>query len=352
MNKLKIAYFGTPYVSSRFLEKLLTDTSIKRLIEVKFVITQSDKPVGKEKIITPSPVKKTANKYSIKVYDQNVKDIKDKIKKLDFVLIYAYGFKQYIPADILSLPKIKFSDTNSGFINIHPSLLPLYRGASPIAYPLILGDKKTGVSIFVLDEKMDHGPILAQEKINIEPNDMRSDLEVKLTDLGFEMFKRMILNNDSGVVPTLAGLPGMTATVQDHSKTTHARFLTKDDGFIPLPLLKQGLDNLTLSFNELPNIIKEFITKYSVSSMTRSYKDDTYQASKIIFNLFHGLYPWPSLWTLVRINGIEKRLKIIDMRFKSNQLSNQASKLTIHRVQLEGKKEVDFKTFNSAYAIF
>src|SRR3989344_8769012 len=190
MKKLKIAYFGTPYFSARLLEKLLTDISIKHLIEIKLVVTQPDQPIGRKRVLTKSPVKTVAEKFAIEVLDFNLKnllrieDLKLKITAVDMAFLYAYG--GIIPKKIIDLPRL-------GFWNTHPSLLPKYRGALPIAMPLILGDPETGVTLIKLDEKVDHGPIIAQEKLAISPNDKRPDLENKLTDLAFNLFKKVIL---------------------------------------------------------------------------------------------------------------------------------------------------------------
>lgn len=331
MKKLRIAYFGTPYFSAIFLDKFLTDASIKRLIEVKFVLTRSDKAVGRNRIIKPSPVKEVAVKHQLKVYDQNVTGLKEEINKVDFVLIYAYGFKQYIPKEILGLPKLKFPGTASGFINIHPSLLPLYRGSSPIAYPLLLGDIKTGVSLFVLDEKMDHGPILAKEELIITAADKRPDLEKKLTGLGYNLFKKLVIELSQ------TGINRLKSTPQDHVRATRARFLVKEDGFIELDTLKKTLNNQKLMNKDLPKILQEY---YKQNNMAIEQFNNT-----TIFNLFRGLFPWPGLWTKLIINNKEKRLKITDITLDNEQF-------TINHVQLEGKKEVSFKTFNSAYRIF
>src|SRR3990172_6737195 len=109
MKKLSIAYFGTPYFSARFLEKLLTDTSIKHLIEVKLVATQPDQPVGRQQIITPSPVKVVAKKYGIAIFtvNSNLKTQKSKLqlkikkfRSLDLAVLFAYG--SIIPKTILN----------------------------------------------------------------------------------------------------------------------------------------------------------------------------------------------------------------------------------------------------------
>jgi len=306
MNKFSIAYFGSPDFSARFLEKLLTDKSINKFIEVKLVVTQPDRPIGRKQVLTSTPVKIIAKKYNIKLLEiGNFLGQLDqlKIRNLDLVLVYAFGV--IIPKELLDLPKY-------GFWCIHPSLLPKYRGTSPMATALINGDRETGVTIIKMDEKIDHGPIISQEEYEILPTDKRPDLEIKLTDLSFRMFKKLIKTGVEGK---------RVLKEQNHQQATYTKKLKKDDGFIEFQKLK-----------------------FSTGS---NYKGH-YSSSEVekLFNLFRGLYPWPGLWTILP-NG--KRLKITDMElydFKNFKT------LRLLKVQLEGKKEVDFETFNKVYKVF
>ncbi len=299
MKKLSLAYFGSPDFAADFLEKLITDVSINRLIETKLVVTQPDQPVGRKQILTPTPVKIMAEKYKgsedikfFAVCGFPSKNFDIELKNIDLALVYAFG--EVIPKNILSLPKY-------GFWNIHPSLLPKYRGPSPIATPLINGDETTGVTIIKMDEEIDHGPIIAQESLTIEKTDKRPDLKKKLTDLAFEMFKKTVFIKDS-----------LQLKPQNHSLATYTKKLAKQDGFI-----------------EISNF------KFQISNSPEK-----------LYNLFRGLYPWPGIWTILP-NG--KRLKITGLNIVRNK--NLCS-LQIKRVQLEGKKEVDFETFKRAYKIF
>ncbi|MDO8609716.1 MAG: methionyl-tRNA formyltransferase [bacterium] len=357
--KFKIAYFGTPDFAAEFLEKILLDTNIP--VEIKMVVTQPDKPVGRKQIITKSPVKIIAEKHNLPVFDEINNECKKLLADVDFALVFAYGFKTLIPEKVLQLTKHKFGNTNSGFINIHPSLLPKYRGATPIAYPILLGDTETGVSIFVMDEKMDHGPLLIQEKINIPKNALRPEMEQKLSNYAYEVFKKLIMNLSEDIrfgatweVHSEASTPfgaekrDIELKIQEHVKATHARFMTKQDGFIPLSVLQKTLNNEPLTIEEVPAILKEYIEKNNLIE----------NSSKLIFNLFRGLYPWPGIWTQFQLRHLHrnnklrwldgerlKRLKITEMELFNN-------KLVIKKVQLEGKNEVDFETFQKAYMIF
>ena len=324
MKKFSLAYFGSPDFAADFLKKLITDVSINRLIDIKFVITQPDQLVGRKQILTPTPVKIIANKNKLMIFNENTRferlGIPPKgegshwsekrgieLNNIDLAIVYAYG--DLIPKEFLTFPKY-------GFWNIHPSLLPKYRGPSPIAAPLINGDKTTGVTIIKMDDSIDHGPIIAQESLTIDKDDKRPDLEKKLTDLAYKMFKE-IMGERTKFFATPTGdkkFRSKPFIAQNHKLATYTKKLSKQDGFIEISKLK----------NQISKNSQEF------------------------FNLFRGLTPWPGLWTLLR-QGFEgqasKRLKITD-------LSLVDGKLIIKKVQMEGKNEVDFETFNKAYKIF
>ena len=297
MKKLQITYIGTPDFSACFLEKILTDKSLPATVST--VITQPDKPAGRKQILTPTPVKEKAVLYKIKTTTQL-----SELTHCDLVVLFAYG--ERIPKKLLTVPQY-------GFWNIHPSLLPLYRGASPISFPLIFGDSQTGVTLMQMDEELDHGDIIAQEKIEIQPTDTRTSLENKLTDLGYELFKKSLFE--------LVEKKKVTLTPQIHEDATYTKPLKKRDGYIPFLKLQKALHN-------------ELLTKIDFPA---------FDANRLsLFNLFRGLSPWPGIWTKISINGGEKRLKIIELDITQN-------KLIIKKVQLEGKKEVTFKQFQEAY---
>lgn len=286
MNKLKFAFFGSAYFSASLLEKIIEDRELMNLLDLEFIVTQPDRPSGRKQVLTPTPVKLISKKHGITAYVETNDEVLNRLKNIDLVLLYAYG--AIIKKEILDLPRY-------GFWNIHPSLLPRYRGTAPMATPLINGDESTGVTIIKMDDKIDHGPIIAQIMYTIEKTDKRPDLEVKLTDMGFEIFKSEILKGMNKIDPK----------EQEHEKATHTKKLRKDDGFIDIEKLK------------------------------KSVKDSPIQ----IYNLYRGLYPWPGIWTVLP-NG--KRLKVTQMNIGSNGLE-------ISKVQLEGKNEVDFETFSKAY---
>lgn len=295
MKKIILAYFGTPDFSAQFLEKILKDKETP--IEVTAIVTQPDKLVGRKQILTASPVKLTAQKHSTNLFDEPFERSKvaHLLSETDIALVFAFG--EIIPKELLDKPKY-------GFWNIHPSLLPKYRGASPVAETLIGGEKETGVTIIQMDEKVDHGPIIVQEKTNILPQERRPELTKRLTDLAYDLFKNTI---EEFIQQNYK----VNLTEQDHSKATYTKLFAKNDGLIPLLDLKSKIVN---------------------------QPDD-------LFNLFRGLYPWPGLWSQIKVKGKEQRLKITDVDLVDG-------KFTIKKVQLEGKKEVDFKQFQEAYGVF
>lgn len=174
----KIVFLGTPDISATLLEEM-----INYGFNIPLVVTQIDKPTGRNKKIEESPVSKVAKKYNIEVI-KPVKLNKDYSKieeiKPDLLLTYAYG--QIISTTVLSLSKLKP-------LNLHASLLPKYRGASPIQTCLLNGDKETGISLMEMEKGMDTGKVYACEKLIINDDDNYTSLKERLTSLAFEMVK-------------------------------------------------------------------------------------------------------------------------------------------------------------------
>jgi methionyl-tRNA formyltransferase len=210
---MKIVFFGSPVAALPSLKKLLeTDHSID------LIITQPDRPSGRGKKLMPCPVKKTALDLNIPYY-QPLKIRKDeialdKIKEIepDLNVVVAYG--QIIPSSIIYLPRY-----NS--LNVHFSLLPKYRGASPVQKALLDGEAKTGITIFELNEKMDEGDILVQEEVNIFPDENAADLEARLAQKGADL-----------LIKAIAQIDKLKHRKQDHSQATYAPKIRKEDGKI------------------------------------------------------------------------------------------------------------------------
>lgn len=209
---MKYIFIGT----SRFAEVIL-ENLIKNGHEPVLVISAPDKPKGRNKIMTPPEVKVTAQKYNIPVFQPiKIKEAEGEIGKLnpDLIILTAYG--QIIPESILNIPKY-------GSFNIHPSLLPKYRGAAPIQSAILNGDDETGVTIYLMDKELDHGPILSQKKLEMKESIGYFKLLEALAELG------------SGLL--LESLPQMASkdrklTPQNESKASFVKILTKEDGHI------------------------------------------------------------------------------------------------------------------------
>ena len=313
MNKLRIAFFGAPTFAARVLEQIINDKNLP--VELVFVVTQPDKKAGRKQILTPTPVKLLAQKNNIEVFDDfRLSTLNFRLKEIDLVLLYAYG--EILPADIIKMPKW-------GFWNIHPSLLPKYRGTSPIAYALLMGDKTTGVSLMQMDERMDHGPIIKQREYEILSEDSREILENKLSDIGYELFKESVQDLIDGK---------LEKHEQNHTDRTFTRLLTKQDGFFPFALVQNIVTGVPLENEVVPKIITDYYVKNHLPV-------PNYELCATHYALFKALAPWPGLWTLLP-DG--RRLKITGMELRT---TNYALRTVITLVQLEGKKETDLTTF-------
>ena len=325
MKKLTIAYFGAPDFSAGVLEQILNDKDIP--VSVKCVVTQPDRPAGRKQTLTLTPVKLLAQKHSIPVFDM-LHAACSVLHEIDLVLLYAYG--EIIPLEVLKLPRW-------GFWNIHPSLLPRFRGPSPIAYPLFLGETKTGVSLMEMDERMDTGPIIDQEEYSIQPTDTQETLKNKLSDIGYKLFKKNVQLLIDGA---------LQKKEQDNSQATYTRLLTKQQGYIPFPLVQKIIQSQPLSTADIPSIIQEYCDKYNIPATN-------HQSLTTYYSLFRALSPWPGLWTLLRpseLKGSARQAHAREMRLKITGMALTANNQPlITRVQLEGKKELDWETFYSVY---
>ena len=208
MEKLRVVYMGTPEFSVNPLAE------INKICDVVLVVTQPDKMVGRKQEIKFSPVKEYALENNIEVF-QPIK-IREEYQKVidanpDLIITCAYG--QIIPRVLLDFPKYKC-------INIHASLLPKYRGGAPIHHSIINGDKYTGVTIMYMDEKMDSGDILYQEKIEINDDDNVGTMFNKLSLLGSKMIKEFLPDFING---------NFERKKQNDEEVTYAYNISKED---------------------------------------------------------------------------------------------------------------------------
>lgn len=184
---MKKIYLGTPHNSALILEKL-----IEKNIIFDAVVTSPDKPFGRKKVLISSPVKNIALKYGIDVVCPNSKDELDEVvKKLnpDYAVVVAYG---------IIIKKSTLDSVPLGFYNLHFSLLPLYRGADPVRWAIINGEKETGISVFKIDEGIDTGPVVLQKKVNIGDDERYHELLQKLSLYGVELIYDAVMKIEKG----------------------------------------------------------------------------------------------------------------------------------------------------------
>ena len=185
MNRHRIIFMGTPKIATEYLQAL-----IKNNLNVISVYTQPPRPRGRGMTIQNSPVHDEAFKQDIPVYHpENFKDQKnvETFIKLDPDLVVVMAYGKLLPDRMLSFPKF-------GCINVHVSLLPRWRGAAPVEYALLNGDKKTGVTIFQLVGKLDAGPIISQASLSIDDSMNKEDLLTKLNSIGKDLLLKTLPN--------------------------------------------------------------------------------------------------------------------------------------------------------------
>lgn len=298
-NRTKIIFFGTPQFAVPFFNSISTDAAF----EIVGVVTQPDKPVGRKQIITPPPIKEAAVAKNIPVFQpEKLKsdiNIINNLKQLNPNLAIVVAFGQIIPQEILNI-------FPNGNINVHPSLLPKYRGASPIQSAILNGDEKTGITIMLMDEKMDHGPILAQQEIILDGNETNESLH----NLAAELGKNFLIET---VKKYLA--KEIEPQEQTHEAATFCQSINKDEA-----------------------------------------KINWSQSAKAINQKIRAFYPWPVAWTTLD----DKRLKIFppaiiisdkkssgEIFLVDNKLAVSCGEqaITLKKIQLEGKREMTAEEF-------
>lgn len=239
--KLRLIFCGTPVFAVPSLKHLLTQPDF----EISHVVTQPDRRRGRGHEVSFSPVKETAVAAQIPVFQpEKIRSPESeqffRQAKPDAVVIIAYG--QIIPARLLNIPRL-------GWINLHASLLPKYRGAAPIQWAIANGETITGVSSMRIDAGMDTGEIILQRRTAIAPSETAPQLAERLAELGTPL-----------IGETLRGLRDGTLTpkLQDHSAATQAPLLKKEDGLIQWALPAQAIYNRMRGFTPWPGAYSSF----------------------------------------------------------------------------------------------
>ena len=314
-----IIFFGTPDFVVPVLESLVNQPDF----QVIAVITQPDQPVGRKQVLTPSPIKIASEKLNLKVFtpakltleflvelENHTFQLTNK-KQPDLAVLAAYG--KIIKPNLLNFPI-------HGFLNIHPSLLPSWRGATPTLAPILRGDPDTGVSFMIMDELMDHGPIISQlTKLTINQNENRQDLT-----------ERLFINAASNLPSIIKSyLNSNISHPQNHDLATFTPILKKQDGFISWETFRKARSSNEIALEEFPEKLRPIISNIYSSDL----------GAKFLHQSCLALSPWPGLWT---ITPDEKRLKILTTTLQNNQLHPQL-------VQLEGSTPTDWSKLSSLH---
>jgi len=299
--RIKTIFMGTPDFALPSLQTLFENEDF----EIVAVVTQEDKKIGRKQELTAPPIKQLAQKHNLPVFQpQKIKKNPDFQKlmedlKPDLMVVVAYG--QILSQKILDIPKF-------GAVNVHASLLPNYRGASPIEAALLKGDKETGVTIMKMEEKLDAGPILNITKLPIDPNDNAESLTVKLGLLGGKILPYVLRDYVDGEIQPIP---------QTESRATFCHKIDKEDGLIDLQTL----------------------TAVEIRNRLRAYT------------------PWPSIFLMVE----GKRLKFLELDIdqslklapgavkelskNSVAIGTKDGSIIPQTLQLEGKKPMTIQEF-------
>ncbi|PIR78151.1 MAG: methionyl-tRNA formyltransferase [Candidatus Magasanikbacteria bacterium CG10_big_fil_rev_8_21_14_0_10_36_16] len=294
---VKIVFFGTHSFASVILQSLIND----KRFEIEKVITQPDKPVGRKQILQKSPVKILAEEHGLEIEQpENLKNYELKTLNSELFIVAQYGL--LIPESILNIPKF-------GTINTHTSLLPKYRGASPIQSAIFNGDTKTGVTIMLMDKGMDSGPILSQKTVKVLPDETYIELDAKMAQIASQLLLDTIPKYIDGEIKP---------QIQDEAEVTFCKKLDRDDG-----------------------------------------KIDWKKSTTEIYNQYRAFTPWPGVWTtwnnkrlkFLAIKPTDKKIEAGQVQIENDTIyiGTAQSSLEILELQLEGKPAISSKVFINGY---
>jgi len=299
---MRIVFCGTPEFAVPSLRRLAAEPGIS----VEAVITQPDRPRGRGQNVSNSPVKEAALAAGLHVYQPETiksESAQEFLKRVapDAVVIIAYG--QIIPARLLSLPRL-------GWINLHASLLPRYRGAAPIHWAIANGETTTGLTTMQIDAGMDTGPTLLQQELEIGPDETSPELAARMSEIGAGLIVDSLLRLDRGEI---------SPRLQDSEKATYAPILKKEDGRI-----------------------------------------DWTRTALQIYNHMRGFAPWPGTYTTFRgqtcqlwgrpergvaIEGQVAPGEIVPSTKNVQVVCGEGTCLRLEFVQLEGRKRISAREF-------
>lgn len=308
---MRVLFFG----SSEYCQPVVE--SLNHNFQLVAIITKKHQSIEKlaQKLNIPSFTPQDKKELST---------LKNKINSLkpDISVVADYGI--IIPAVIFEIPKYKT-------LNIHFSRLPDLRGASPVQYTILRGDKNAWITIQLLDVNLDTGDIIWQKSTDLDGTETTDSLYKKLFNIASAELPNIIskyVHNE------------LKPQKQDHSKATYSKILTREDGLIPSALLFNVILSPPAGGRRIPS---EILKTQGILRLIP--QDDINNLSHLpifIERAIRAFTPWPSVWTRVIINGKEKRLKLLKAHIEEN-------KFVPDLVQLEGKKPVSWKQFLQGY---
>ncbi len=304
---MRILFFGTPDYVLPIVEALHKEFNSARDLQFIGVVTQSPKPTGRKQMVERSAVDNWAFKHKLSViYDF------DDIPDFDLGIVASYG--RIIPQEIIDIPKY-------GLLNVHPSKLPAFRGASPVQAQIALGETAIAVSIIKMDKYMDHGPIVSAFPYTLMGHETTEELRKELFALSAPFIMDLLPHYIAHKIKLKP---------QNHDEATFTKAVTKQDGYINPTTFVKALEGT--EGGELPLEFAKASVKANAQSIDR---------------LVRALTPWPGVWTTVRVTPEAdiKRLRILETNVKDDAL-------VLLRVQLEGKGIVTWKQFTEGYPQF
>lgn len=284
---------------------------------IKAVVTQPDRKKGRGLILTPPPIKIEAERMGLPVYqpervrEKGFINLLNSIKP-DAIVVVAYG--QILPVEILEIPRY-------GCINLHGSLLPKYRGAAPIQWAIIKGEKKTGVTTILMDSGMDTGVILLQKEIDIDPEDTAGTLSKKLSSIGADLLLKTIKGLEMGEIKPRP---------QDHSLATYAPLLKKEDGRIDWGKGAEEIKNLVRGMNPWPGAYTflegRLIKIWDVDVISGQPDEVKGETGRIIYAGKNG----------IMVSTGKDSILIKSLQLEGKQRTNSISFLQGHKIKVGG----------------
>jgi methionyl-tRNA formyltransferase len=302
MATLRIVFCGTPEFAVPSLRRLAERPEFS----IEAVITQPDRPRGRGQQVSSSPVKEAALEIGLHVYQPETiksESSQDFLKRIapDAVVIIAYG--QIIPVRLLTIPRL-------GWLNVHGSLLPRYRGAAPIHWAIANGETVTGLTTMQIDAGMDTGPTLLRREIEIGPDETSPELAARMSAIGADLIVESILRFDRGEI---------SPAPQEEKNVSYAPILKKEDGRI-----------------------------------------DWRQTAQQIYNRMRGFTPWPGSHTTFRgqtchlwgrpetreaMGAHNTPGEIVPVAKEIHVLCGERTSLRLESVQVEGRKKISAREF-------